>query len=217
VRIAEVKFNTNLSYIALPRQVKEVFLRAEIRNVSPFSLLDGECTVFADGTFISKTVLPLLPVGAATSLELGHDPALVATNMFLLREDKEEGGGIFSDGRRRSTFHYSMTIENRKSVPVEVCVQMATPQLAEGRFVESPEELSKKRGGLRMEIVEPRVDRATFAKNVDIQAVGTNITYSTAGRFLEWRVIVKDGEKQKIPFVFSVETAEGGSVPNWQL
>ena len=91
VSVAEIPFNTELSFTAAPALVENVFIRASSLNTSGFPLLPGEANVFQGESFVGKGALDLVAVRQKLEVELGVDPGFKITRKLVKKETGSQG------------------------------------------------------------------------------------------------------------------------------
>ncbi len=74
VEVSRFRIPARYLYQTVPYKVQEAFLTAEFTNGEKYKLLPGEAMVFADKTYLGKTLLMPQSTDDTLSISLGHDP-----------------------------------------------------------------------------------------------------------------------------------------------
>lgn len=82
--------NGSLSYFAIPKQDKRVFLRTKATNNSDVPILRGEANIFMDGSLVSTADLPTVNENSSFFINLGVDEN-VETKRKVSKNAKDSG------------------------------------------------------------------------------------------------------------------------------
>jgi len=120
VRISDLSLPCVFSNVALPQLTDLVYRKALVTDGSGISLLEGPCSVYLDGDFVGRGVIPMVATGQKFRAGFGIDPQLRAWREFVSREEKIQGGN------RMVTYKYRLVLDNYKkeNVPVRVFDRM---------------------------------------------------------------------------------------------
>ena len=91
VSVAEIPFESELSFTAAPAMVENVFIRASSLNTSGFPLLPGEANVFQGDSFVGKGALDMVADRQKLEVELGVDPGFKITRKLVKKETGSQG------------------------------------------------------------------------------------------------------------------------------
>ncbi|KAF5374163.1 hypothetical protein D9615_008847 [Tricholomella constricta] len=117
VTVAKLELEASMSWVTVPKVEAKTHLKAKIKNASEYPLLPGVASVYVDGSFISKTSVPLVSPQESFDCPLGLDPSIRIT--YHPRAQKASQSGFYS---KTSTHLFSqrITISNTKSfTPIE--------------------------------------------------------------------------------------------------
>jgi uncharacterized protein (TIGR02231 family) len=114
VRIADIVLLANLSYVAVPRHSSQVYLRAEVVNDSPYTLLEAPALLFVDETYIGKSQLPLLGFQSKTTIDLGSDPRLEVKRQLGTRE-KSITSYMFHANTQKELVSFRIRLSSKKA------------------------------------------------------------------------------------------------------
>lgn len=110
--------------IAAPRSDTTAFLLAETRNTLPEPILPGEASIYRDGVFLGRSLVPLIPAGAEEDLSFGPLEAL-RLEWKLLDNDTGDKGIVSRSDTREQALEFS--VENLGDAPVELTALFALP------------------------------------------------------------------------------------------
>ncbi len=105
-----------LDYITVPKLAEEAYLRAKVKNTSPFILLPGDANVFHGADFVGATELETVAPGEEFEVHLGVDDRVKVERELVERTvDKTLIGNT-----RRMLFGYKITLTNLLSTPAKI-------------------------------------------------------------------------------------------------
>ncbi len=61
-----------MSWVVVPKLDKRVHLKAKVKNASEYTLLPGEGSIYVDGSFISKSIIPSVGPQGSFDCSLGY-------------------------------------------------------------------------------------------------------------------------------------------------
>ncbi|CUG33425.1 membrane-associated protein, putative [Bodo saltans] len=130
VPVAVLGFHVNLTALVFPKHSTSAFLRAEFFNDSPLSLLRGKGQAFLDGALLGVVTVPFTGVRSSKCMvDLGTDRTIEVTRHISQASTSDTQTGIFSSTKHRSASRdIIITIENKRSHPVDVIVREVLPQ-----------------------------------------------------------------------------------------
>lgn len=111
------RFDAELIYTTIPKNVERVFLKAKIQNSSPYQLLPGQTRNFVDGSFAGKSWLKNIAPGQEIEAGLGLDESIKVERKLIKKEGGEKG--IFNQTAKQR-YIFEITLENFKDIPVQV-------------------------------------------------------------------------------------------------
>ncbi|KIK59449.1 hypothetical protein GYMLUDRAFT_1004166 [Collybiopsis luxurians FD-317 M1] len=80
ITVIELKeLETKLWWLAVPKRDTSVLLNAKIKNTSPYVLMPGNASMYVDGTFISRSKIPVAGPEETIDCSLGFDSSIKIT------------------------------------------------------------------------------------------------------------------------------------------
>lgn len=156
VLVGRQALEVEMERVCLPEFDTTVWLRGRATNSTPWTLLEGDASVFLGSTFLGRTPLARVQVGEAFDVPLGEDPSITVERIETEREI--DTAGVFSSTETLNVTHRIRLVNTsasgaakrvivHESVPratndrVAVSVDRASPALATGaRWKELREE-----------------------------------------------------------------------------
>ncbi|KAF4579590.1 hypothetical protein EYR40_000229 [Pleurotus pulmonarius] len=116
VTIVELELGAEMSWVVVPKLDKRVHLKAKVKNASEYTLLPGEGSIYVDGSFISKSVIPSVGPQGSFDCSLGVDPSIDVTYHPLSKNISKSG---FYTKNSKYSYNQRITISNTKTKPVD--------------------------------------------------------------------------------------------------
>ncbi|KAF9532401.1 hypothetical protein CPB83DRAFT_847799 [Crepidotus variabilis] len=116
VTIVKLSLEATMSWLCVPKKDSRVHLKAKIKNASEYTLLPGNSSVYVDGSFISKSDVPLVSPEESFDCPLGLDPSVRVT--YHPRGKKVSQSGFYSKVSLHS-YTQRITIHNAKPSTAE--------------------------------------------------------------------------------------------------
>ncbi|TEB24527.1 hypothetical protein FA13DRAFT_1756801 [Coprinellus micaceus] len=110
VTIVSLKPEARLAWMTVPSVDTKVHLTTRITNSSEYTLLPGSSSVYVDGSFISKSSVPLVSPQESFTCALGLDPSIRITN--------PPPRGILTKTSSTS-YTQRISVYNTKSMPID--------------------------------------------------------------------------------------------------
>jgi uncharacterized protein (TIGR02231 family) len=111
------RFDAELIYTAIPKNVQNVFLKAKTKNSSPYHLLPGPIKNFVDGSFVGNSWIKNIAPEQEMEMGLGLDESIKVERKLIKKEGGEDG--IFNQTQKQR-YTFEITLENFKDVPIQV-------------------------------------------------------------------------------------------------
>lgn len=118
-----------LDYVVVPKLAEEAYLRAKVRNISPFIFLPGEALIFHEADFVGRTSLETVAPSEEFEAQMGVDDRIKVERELTERQM----GKAFIGNTRRTAFAYKITLTNHLATEAKVTLY---DQLPVGRHEE---------------------------------------------------------------------------------
>lgn len=116
VTIAKLTLDAAMSWVCVPKKDTKTHLNAKIKNASPYTFLSGQASVYVDGSFISKSGVPLVSPEESFDCPLGVDPSIRV--IYHPRSKKISQSGFYTKSTNY-VFSQRITVSNTKTLPIE--------------------------------------------------------------------------------------------------
>jgi hypothetical protein len=180
VTIMRASFPAYFRHTCVPKLSPFVYLKTKAVNRTDFTFLPGPTAVFLDGAFVAQASLDLVPAGQDFWTYLGVDQGVTVERKVLGR--REETSGVFGKKTLRTVFDQVFKLKNGKSTDIELVLWDQVP--------------ASNHEDIKVVLEEPRYEKDTDDLKMN------------ESKFLEWRLPLKAGAKQDLPFRFAVERPE---------
>jgi uncharacterized protein (TIGR02231 family) len=115
---------SDLTYTAVPKISKKVFLTGKHKNTGDFQWLPGQSEIYLDGSFVGRSRMKSTSPGQTLELGLGEDSSIRIERKLI---KKETGGkGIFGQNEK-VRFVFEIKLENFKKQPVKLTLKDQLP------------------------------------------------------------------------------------------
>ncbi len=180
VTVMRDSFPAYFRHTCVPKLSPFVFLKTKAVNKTDFTFLPGPTAVFLDGAFVAQANLDLVPSGQDFWTYLGVDQGVSVERKELAR--REESSGVFGKKTLRTVFDQVFKLKNGKATDIELVLWDQVP--------------ASNHEDIKVVFEEPRYEKDTDDLKMN------------ESKFLEWRLPLKAGAKQDLPFRFAVERPE---------
>ncbi|KAJ2918890.1 hypothetical protein MD484_g1484, partial [Candolleomyces efflorescens] len=116
VTVATLTPEAKLTWLSVPSIDHRVHLTAVLKNTSEYTLPEGSSGITVDGSFISKSTVPLVSPQESFTCALGLDPSIRVT--YDPRAKKASQSGIISK-TSSTVFTQLISVHNTKPIAVE--------------------------------------------------------------------------------------------------
>ncbi|KAJ6519265.1 hypothetical protein C8R45DRAFT_950782 [Mycena sanguinolenta] len=114
--IVQLNLKAAMSWVSVPKMDPKTHLNARITNASEYTLLTGSASVYVDGSFISRSVVPAVSPQESFDCPLGLDPSIRITYHPVLKTRSQSG---FYSKTVTQVFSQRITVHNTKAVAIE--------------------------------------------------------------------------------------------------
>ncbi|KAJ2922103.1 hypothetical protein H1R20_g14982, partial [Candolleomyces eurysporus] len=116
VTVATLTPEAKLTWLSVPSADSRVHLTAVLKNTSEYTLPEGSSGITVDGSFISKSTVPLVSPQESFTCALGLDPSIRIA--YDPRAKKASQSGIISK-TSSTVFTQRISVHNTKSIAVD--------------------------------------------------------------------------------------------------
>ncbi|PUZ29521.1 hypothetical protein DCC81_08745 [Chitinophaga parva] len=129
VDIKEVQVPAAYQYFAVPRLDKGAYLTASVVNWEDLNLLEGEVSIYFEGTYLGRSLLDLQHTGDTLQLSLGMDKQVIVNRVLQKDYSKKQ---LLANASLASR-SYELRVKNNKGVPIHITIQDQVPLPASGQ------------------------------------------------------------------------------------
>ncbi|KAF8802151.1 hypothetical protein BYT27DRAFT_7197229 [Phlegmacium glaucopus] len=210
VTIVELPLNASMSWISIPKKETKAHLTAKIKNDSDYTLLSGIASVYVDGSFISRSDVPVVSPQESFDCPLGLD--LTIRLVYHPRTKKMSRSGLILTGKTTSyVFEQRISIYNTKPVSItglkildqipvsdnsKIIVNMANPPLVlpqpnkKGLYsVPKAVTIGSQAVAQWKDADEPDIDPSLLGKDGEFSWVCNIPAQGTLNLLLSWEVV----------------------------
>ncbi|KAL0070022.1 hypothetical protein AAF712_002919 [Marasmius tenuissimus] len=110
--IAELKLDALMTWFSIPKVDARVHLKAKVNNDSEFTLISGDANIYVDGSFVSKSRVPLVSPLQHFDCALGVDPSVLIAYHPVEKNTSTSG---FYNKTTTHAYTQRLTIENTRT------------------------------------------------------------------------------------------------------
>jgi len=112
VSIASITAKADFTLVATPLLTDYVYLQGQILNDSGTVLLPGPASMFRNGEFVGKGIMPLVTMGEKFTSGFGIDSQVQVAHELVEKKTRVQGGNNID------TYSYRIALSNYKNTPV---------------------------------------------------------------------------------------------------
>lgn len=116
VDITDYELPAKYSHYAVTKVVKNVFILAKITGWEELNLVEGEASIFFDGTYVGESYINTRNVKDTLDLSLGIDEKVIVTRTKV----KEYSNKQFIGNKVSETFAYELVAKNNRSSAIDI-------------------------------------------------------------------------------------------------
>ncbi|KAK1223181.1 hypothetical protein PQX77_013948 [Marasmius sp. AFHP31] len=110
--ITELKLDAFMTWFSIPKVDARVHLKAKVNNDSEFIFIPGDANIYVDGSFVSKSRVPLVSPLQHFDCALGVDPSVLITYHPVEKNTSTSG---FYNKTTTHAYTQRLTIENTRT------------------------------------------------------------------------------------------------------
>ena len=138
--LAAYDLPADYEYRCTPKIDKDAFLFAKVANWQQYNLLEGEASLFFEGTYVGRSLLDVKRLQDTLTLSLGRDRGVAVVREKVKDFSKKQ----FVGSKRIESRKYSLEIRNNKNQPIRLVL---TDQIPKSKVKEITVEEVKVDGG----------------------------------------------------------------------
>lgn len=123
VSIKEMEVPTQYEYHTAPKLDPAAYLLAGITDWETLNLMEGEASIYFEGTYLGKSLLNLQTATDTLFVSLGKDKNIVINRKL----QKDYSKNQFFSGNQMVTRHYEISVKNNKQEAIRILVEDQLP------------------------------------------------------------------------------------------
>ena len=139
VLIKNVDLSADYKYYSLPKLDPNVYLVAELTELTEHQLVSAKANIFFDGSYVGETYLNPSQMSDTMTLSLGRDPNIIIKRTLMREKTKERTIG----SSRERDFAFNYEVRSLKSSTIELVIKDQIPVSTNPEIEIEATELSK--------------------------------------------------------------------------
>lgn len=123
VTLKELKLPATYKYYSVPKQEKDVFLLAELKDYASYNLLPGEANIIFENLNVGKTFINPNQTQDTLNLSMGRDKNISINRVKVA----DKSGTKFLSAYKEQTFTYDIIVRNNKKEDVTITIKDQYP------------------------------------------------------------------------------------------
>lgn len=170
VNISSLEIDAEYQYHAIPKIEEKAYLVADITNWDQYNLLQGETSLFFDGTYVGKTILDTGSMNDTLNISLGPDSNIIIDRQRVEQFSKKR----FIGSNKIDTREFKISVRNKKAEEINITVMDQIPVSAnsdiEVELLESTGgNLDKKTGKITWDLKIPASSSKEFILKYEVK------------------------------------------------
>ncbi|MBO9155063.1 mucoidy inhibitor MuiA family protein [Chitinophaga sp. GCM10012297] len=128
VAVSQNTMPTSYEYHAAPKLDAAAYLIAGVTGWEELNLLEGEASIYFEGTYLGKSLLNLQSAADTLYVSLGRDKNIVINRKLQKQYSKNQ----FLGGNQTSVRNWEISVRNNKQQPIRILVEDQVPMAAQG-------------------------------------------------------------------------------------
>jgi len=181
VSVAIIDLQPKFEYECVPKKSAHAYLKAKVKNTSPYALLSGPTNIFLDNNFIAKAELKAVSPSEDFTCSLGVDPAVKVTYKPIHKF--REHSGLISK-TVSTTYKQVIEVKNTHKDLVKIIVIDQVPLSTEEK--------------IRVQLLEPVIkhpERYDPSKPIRMNKMNN----------VEWEVEIPAGQFTELTLKYSID------------
>ncbi|NOQ75994.1 MAG: mucoidy inhibitor MuiA family protein [Crocinitomix sp.] len=141
VQINEIEHKAHYQYYCAPKLDADVFLTAQLLGWESLNLLEGQASIFFEGTYVGTSLLDAKFVGDTLDISLGRDKRIVVKR----EKEKEISKKKLVGDNEVKTIKWNIEIKNQKSQQINLIVEDQFPLTNDAKIKIDKDDINKAR------------------------------------------------------------------------
>jgi hypothetical protein len=141
VQINEIEHKAHYQYYCAPKLDPDVFLTAQLLDWESLNLLEGQASIFFEGTYVGTSLLDAKFVGDTLDISLGRDKRVVVTR----EKEKEMSKKKLVGDNEVKSVKWNIEIKNQKSQQIHLIVEDQFPLTNDAKIKIDKDDVHKAR------------------------------------------------------------------------
>lgn len=141
VQINEIEHKAHYQYYCAPKLDPDVFLTAQLLGWESLNLLEGQASIFFEGTYVGTSLLDAKFVGDTLDISLGRDKRVVVKR----EKEKEMSKNKLVGDNEVKTIKWNIEIKNQKSQQINLIIEDQFPLTNDAKIKIDKDDVNKAR------------------------------------------------------------------------
>jgi hypothetical protein len=141
VQINEIEHKAHYQYYCAPKLDPDVFLTAQLLDWESLNLLEGQASIFFEGTYVGTSLLDAKFVGDTLDISLGRDKRVVVKR----EKEKEMSKKKLVGDNEVKSIKWNIEIKNQKSQQIHLIVEDQFPLTNDAKIKIDKDDVNKAR------------------------------------------------------------------------
>lgn len=128
VAVSQTAVPTSYEYHAAPKLDAAAYLIAGVTGWEELNLLEGEASIYFEGTYLGKSLLNLQDATDTLYVSLGRDKNIVINRKLQKQYSKNQ----FLGSNQTAVRNWEISVRNNKQQPIRILVEDQVPMAAQG-------------------------------------------------------------------------------------
>ena len=174
VPVQKLEIPSDYQYYCAPKLDKDVFLTAQVVNWEKYNLLEGQASIYFEGTFMGTTIMDVKYITDTLNISIGRDK-----NIFVQRDKISELSGkkVFGSMILKER-NWKTQVKNNKNIPINILVEDQFPISADRQVIVKHNETNSPKIDENTGIVSWKFEKVEPSEKKEIE-FGFSVKYPT--------------------------------------